>query len=210
MSPNEKGDFPITFGFEFQHQAPVSRTQGIDSPLPPVCLTQGSRPQAFSSSWGSRRGQLRSEVPSILWRPRSELILGDTAAAPPGAMAFLSLSLAPCCTPETSCRQTAHPLAWAPLWLLSHGAYWLRTEGKKCVCLGLGSKHGAPPPCWKDVRLSAEQHPRETAAWVPAPVTYPHSHRVTSGCQLPLSGPAWISQRAQPPLNLRSHSRGSV
>lgn len=56
--PTREGGFSHhLLAFGFQHQAPVSRTQGKDSPLPPVCLTRGPRPHAFSSSWGSRQGQ---------------------------------------------------------------------------------------------------------------------------------------------------------
>lgn len=45
--------------------------------------------------------------------------------------------------------QTAYPLAWAPLWLLSRFASSVRTEGKNVFSRGLGSGTGEPPPCWK-------------------------------------------------------------
>lgn len=123
------GRFPSPLASSFQQQAPVSRTQGKETPLPPVRLTLGPHPQGFSSSWGSRQGQLQ-----VL---RFLVFFGD-----PGVSSFLGHDGCPArghglpvpvAGPLLNTRdilQTAHPLAWVPLWLLSHSAYLVRTEGK--------------------------------------------------------------------------------
>lgn len=123
--------------------------------------------------------------------------LAQSAAANPAAPAPLPGPL----VHSRDILQTAHPLAWAPLWLLSRSASSVRTEGKNVFSWALAAsagwsllpagsraKLGEPSTPWK-------QGPRILALVLPPP----HAHQCDFKSVPPLSLWASVSQHAKLP-----------
>lgn len=107
-------------------------------------------------------------------------------AEQPGAMAFLSLSRAPQLYTR-DILQTAHPLAWAPLRLLSHTAYLVRTEGKNVFAWVLAVSTGRLLPAGG--RKTGRTEQCRDASWGSSPALPPTVSLCDLKLSLPFSGP---------------------
>lgn len=179
----ENGDFPIPSAFSLQLQAQGSGMQGkgAGSSTATSLPDPGTPPSGLLDFLGKpARAYSRSKVPSILWSP------GMSSHSWIGQLPRQGLwLLCPCPWPLGALPR--HPadgppagigssLAGEPCCLLGED------RGKKCVCLGLGSKHGAPPPCWRRASLGELSSTGKHRLGLPAPFCYLDPCYVTQVC----------------------------
>lgn len=109
---------------------------------------------------------------TFLWRHRESIYSWgiDSCLAQSAATSLAS-------SPLRGSLQTAHPLAWAPLWLLSHFASSVRTEGKNvfswalAACAGGASSLLGGEQSWENPALQGSRSRPGVQLWFYHPLT---------------------------------------